>query len=498
MNFKDSLSSLAEAIFLKRPILKKVIQEYGHISLIDYATLFRENKETVSQEIKDEFIGEIVSETLVNFGTKRAESIRRQLQSYYYVVTTNHIGTIVHPFFVHANILSALPYIERQDRNHENTIILACSNISLNNSSLPVSLIFHDIQRGLHTLQKLNLLPSRHHNRPMYRLSAFKKNDLKRIYHSIKTSHLKKDNTISAIDKIESVIRTVYDRPEIFQYDYFSDQISMANSILWKNFFLKSGKEISNLVYFEQEMIVLNLIKKYHLFSNTNINQFIFNEEISKQIIYYLDNTDGAFSLKNKKGTFLFWFLPSGGNKRVGLYRRNKTLVSFDEVYQIPLTADSLNSLIEKHQLIPGTMLSFVVLYCYYGVKCLGGFNQIDYLYLINKAYSKIFLSDFLKQSYGNLLESLCGDFLIAPLKIDDIVVPATGIDFILYGGEKMYDVFKTNATALKLNEVIYLMFPDLYTILYKREERDDLLASISQFQIIQFFDLEKKLLTIP
>ncbi|MEI8096584.1 MAG: hypothetical protein WCG73_00545, partial [Candidatus Moraniibacteriota bacterium] len=196
------------------------------------------------------------------------------------------------------------------------------------------------------------------------------------------------------------------------------------------------------------------------------------------------------------KGTFLFWYFPQGSKRRIALRREGRELVSVDSVHRILLEPENIKTLIEQMELIPSTMLSLSILHCYYGVKCLGGFSQVNYLAYIEKAWNKIFHEEcFDEIMEKSPLQALCGDFIIGLLQTKERLVPATTLDFLLYESVETFDIFKKTTAIVTVAESMMLVFPELYTILYTPEERKKSLEKINRDTIFELLKLKNKML---
>ncbi len=479
----ETINKLKEAIYRKRPILQKILERQGSVSLSAYAETYAIHPmaKKFNPLLRQEFISEVALFTKELLGEKTAESVRRQLDEYYYVSTADHLGPLSHPFFVHANILTALPHMVRPSPDHGQVIVLACGNVSLGNSSLPRTILFHDPVSTEIGYEKIHLFPASERNAPVSRHLPFTKKTITTILASIQKKYSEQ-----LARKLTTLIDAVYGRFDVLSSRYFSEQITKTNADLWKRFFSKSDVVVPELVYLELEEIVSRLLIKHHLFSKTEISQMLFENSIQEKVLTSFDTIPGAFSVAEKKGTFLFWLLAKDGKSRVALWKKGNALVSLDDAYQIALTSETIGSYLKDGTLIPSIMLSLVTIACYYGVKCLGGFSQTTYLTEMLTAYKKIFPeSDIMQIATDDAFtETLASDFIIGLVDIHGQMLPATGLDFVLYNERGSWDAFKKTADAVSLEEALSLMLPELYTMLYSEHERDPELLAITRDDI--------------
>ncbi len=477
--------SLKDAVLRRRPVLKRIIETKGNEPLLDYALSYRSNKAKVDPVRKNELIEEIRSFTASLLGKEKGESVARQLSNYYYVSTTDHHGPISHPFFVSADILAALHRPELKDATHENLIVLACSNVSLGNSSYPRSLLFH---ASGPEYEKIHFFSARDRVSPVFRLKSFGTEALDRARRDIESKYSRGAYSKKLKNKLERVLGDIYDSPTVLELPNFADQITVTNLNLWRRLF---DVPISDLVYLELEKIVSNLIVQYHLSQETAIHRFIFDSGLYERMEKLFNGISGAFSKEKGTGTFLFWYFPEGARSRVSLVRKDTELVSLDGQYKIPLKPEHIGMLLKKQELIPSTMLSLAILSCYYGLKCLGGFSQVNYLTEIREAWDTLFDITGPKQDFE---ATLCGDFIIGLLEQGSDLLPATSLDFLLYGSHQSHSLFVESARNLTVTESLFLMLPELYQILYPQGEREPTLQAIDRNAIRGFLGLSGKI----
>lgn len=495
---------LKKAIFLKRPVLEEILAKSGDSSLLEYASTFSRNARKPDENLQEECISVIKNHTENILGSVVAESVTRQLRANYYVSTTDHLGPISHPFFVHADLLAAAPYVENPRADHENLIVLACSNVSLGNSSFPRSHLFHASDYPPDEYLRLNFFPAIDRGAPVFRFRPYSREDLARAFSSLSDRLHVKKLPHALLTKVRDLLSVIYGASQSLNRASYAEQITLTNDLLWQRFFSRSSIRLPRLIYLELESIVARLLSQHHMENNTAIHELLFNPEVLKKSESLFDTIPGAFSLEKRLGTFLFWFLPAGGTARVALWREEDMLVSEDEQYSIPLDPAEIRRLLEARQLIPNTMLSLIVLSCYYGLKCLGGFSQVNYLTRIDEAYGKIFPESVSARSAGDsFTKSLCGDFVIGLLRYANTeeLVPATGLDFVLYNQPDSWDLFLETTKIMTLTESFGLMFPELYRILYTEEERDADLDSLTRSDIMNLFQTIERInpcLTIP
>src|SRR6185295_16065973 len=148
---------------------------------------------------------------------------------------------------------------------------------------------------------------------------------------------------------------------------------------------------------------------------------------------------------------------------------------------------------------IPSLLLNYMVVSFYYGLKCLGGFNQVNYLTLMKNAYIKmnVELGNYrsIEVCARAQTKEMCDGFTVAFLGYGKgNIALSTGLDLILYDQpdslNKMMDICK-NVTV---NESIDPLLPEIYKISYDQKEWDDELISVTEKDIMHLSQLDKKI----
>src|SRR3989344_3558641 len=113
---EGQLDALKQLIWARRPILGEIMQKHGGKTLHRYSQDFMDaNPSPILDARKHELIA-IAQELLTDrLGVHVAERVARQLQKLPLVSTTDHHAIIQHPFFLNANIISAVPYLDIAD-----------------------------------------------------------------------------------------------------------------------------------------------------------------------------------------------------------------------------------------------------------------------------------------------------------------------------------------------------------------------------------------------
>ncbi len=497
---EENFSRLKEKVLEKRPVLREILHKRGTKKLYDYAKDYIDvNLNPPIKKRQDEFLHTFRKEVASRLGEEVAQSAVLQLEKHYFVSTADHHGPLCHPFFITSNLLTAAPYVESEDPFFNNVIVLACANVSLNNSSFPRGLLFHSHHEGKIQLNRLPFFPAADRLCPVFNYRAYTTDDINRAKNSLYSMVKKGEITSREVEIIQTLLDEIYLKPDHINSPNFSDQITKTNFDLWKRFFHSSKIVPPNLVYLEQESLVGRLLIDHHLYSDTSIHHILFDPSYHSHITLYFEGIQGAFSQEQQWGTYFFWALPKGQKYRLQLWKDGNFLVSSDRSYRLELTPDNVKKALENKEIIPNMKLCYMILAFYYGLKCLGGFSQINYLTFMKNAYIKM------QADQGNYrsievcaraqTKEMGGDYTLAFLKgSNGEVLPASGLDLILYGHENTWKIFVEGSKEITLDEAVSTLLPEFYRILYAETEREADLAAISTDAIIKLLQLDKKI----
>ncbi|MDD2807675.1 MAG: hypothetical protein PHW95_04115 [Patescibacteria group bacterium] len=497
---EEKIQTLREKVLEKKPVLKYIVTKHGQKVLYDYAKEYIEvNINPPIQRRQDDLITTIQKSVSGRLGEDIGQSVAKQLKKYYFVSTTDHHGPICHPFFLNGNLISSATYLENLDPTLSNVIVLACANISLNNSSFPRGLLFHSSIGNQQEMKRISFSPASDRLCPVYGYRPYTTNDTSRIKTELKK--LSRENKITEREeqKITEIISSIYESQQVMASTSYSEQLTKTNFELWDKFFTPNHIKAPNLIYIDQESIVAELIISYHLNQDTIINQFLFNPKIEPLIHQYFDGITGAFSLESESGTYFFWALPKGKKYRQQLWKRGTKLVTADGLFSVDLTPQGIAEGLISKQLIPSMLLTFIILAFYYGLKCLGGFSQVNYLTFMKQSYIKM-LTDFeyyksIEVCARSQTKELCGEVTLAFIKDHaDRLMPATGLDLILHGNDLTWKQFVELTKNITVSEALNPLMSEFYKIIYPEISRDPELASITPEQITELTGLSKKI----
>lgn len=495
----DGFLRLRRAVLDRRPILQEILQRDGQKKLYDYAQGYRAtNPSPQVAPRRAELIQTVRTEVAHRLGPVVADQVAAQLAKYYFASTADHHGPVTHPWFVNSNLLITAPLAEHADSTLQSVLAFGCANVSLNNPSFPRGLLFHTCRNGRVQQHRLSFLPSTAHSCSIYGFRAYTAREIKKVRTLLREKTRCGEVPRAVASTVDQVLTDIYDRPEILACPTYAEQVTKTNFALWKTFFPAGATPPPDLVYLEQETLVAQLLTDFHLDRDTTIHRLLFNPAHEALLAKYFDGLPYAFSTSEQRGTYLFWGLSPTKHDRVQLWKRGSWLVSADGAFRLELTPGALAAALQQQQIVPSVMLIFTVLAFYYGLKCLGGFSQVNYLTFMQRAYYR------LQREAGNGREAEICQAAETKATVDVTVaflgtpsgnlLPATGLDLLLYGDQHRWQRLVEELKVMTLEDALNPGMPDFYRIIYPGAEGDRSLLRLTPAEIATLTKLDKKI----
>lgn len=506
----SKLERIKQSIWKRRPILSEIMKKHGDKTLYRYSQDFMDiNPSPLLDARKPELIAtakELIEERL---GADVAAGVARQLTKYPLVSTTDHHGPIQHPFFLNANIVSAIPYLENTDPDLNYLIVFSFASVSVNNASAyPRGIIFHGDKNGSGSFVRLPILPDKLKMGVVYGTRSFTREDLTKAELELLKKEKGGEVALGRGEQIRNLMEEFCGDRQILGAPDLSEQITEMNFRLWPRLFHNAenrtaGCAIPDLIYLEIETLVRELMIKHHLTNPASpLYKVLFNGEYRALALKYFNNLPGAFSLENGWGSFFFWAvddklhrvqLKLGGNTTASLHSKHHS-------YSYELNPQEIEKALKERKIFPSMLLCYLLVSLYYGMKCLGGFCQVHDLTKTKEAWQKL-LREMNNESEADAVtpvqtKELGGDGLVlAYLKtVDGSLIPATGIDLVLEKTNTSYEKYVELSKRVTLSEMMNPMLPEMYTVLYPFPDREPELATLSPESILKETGLEEKL----
>ena len=508
-SIESTLQAIREAIWSRRPILGEIMRRHGDMNLFDYARDFMDvNDAPVLDPYKPEIIDTLAELIGQRLGPDVAARLRKQLKKFALVSTADHHSTIDHPFWVNANIISALPFLEKPDPDVFSLIVLSFASVSLNNADgFARGILFHGGMGNSSNLIRLPVLPDKIKMGIVYSARAFTREDLDRAEQSLAEKEASGEITPERLAGIKGFLEEYYGHPDVLAAPDLSSQITKINYKFWPKLFHPAKGEVAaqpmlDLIYFEIETLVTELLLRRHLTDNTLINRFLFDEKYQKLNLEHFDGIAGAFSKAKGWGTYMFWAIDSNLH-RVRLELEGNRLVSKTQPeLSVDFTPEAIAQALKEKRIYPAMLLCYVMVSLYYGMKCLGGFCQVHDLTVTKEAWEKVLRAmgenkeaDALKPIQT---KELGGDgMVLAYMRSADgkDLFPATGIDMYLSEKDTSVEKYMNRSKVTTMAEMMNPMLPVMYKTLFTADERDPALLTATPEQILAETGLQEKLL---
>ncbi|MDO8560325.1 MAG: hypothetical protein Q7S23_04830 [bacterium] len=504
-----NLSVLREAIWKRRPVLGEIMAKHGAQILHDYAQDFLDvNPAPRLDERKPELVAvarELIAKRL---GDEVAAGVAQQLARLPLVSTTDHHGPIDHPFFINANIISALPYVNATIPELRYLVVFSFASVSVNNASAyPRGIEFHGGVNGSGNFIRLPILPDRVKMGVVYGMRPFTREDLTKAEAEL----VKKEKNGEIADgrgqKIRALLEAYFATPQVLGEQDFASQISAINYRLWPTFFTPaagappaSGPKVPDLVYLDIETLVTELLLRHHLNNPSSLlYQLLFTPDYQRLALELFDGIPGGFSRQGDWGSFFFWAVDEKLH-RMRMLLDHGTLRTKTSQYVLPFTPEDIAEALRQKKIFPSMLLCYLTVALYYGFKCLGGFCQVHDLTLTKEAWRKLLAvvgkSDEAAALVPVQTKELGGDgMVLSYLKTaSGSLVPATGIDMALEESDTTFSVYARLARTVTLSEMMEPMLPEMYTVLYPVDQRDPKLLTVTPEQILRANGLQGKL----
>ena len=504
---KQIIEQIKEAIWRRRPILGDIMKGHGNDALCDYAQDFLDvNKAPVLDARKHELID--TAEELIGkrLGAHVGKAVARQLRKMPMVSTADHHGPIDHPFWVNANIITALPYADQTDPDVQFLVVFSFASVSINNASAyPRGILFHGGENGSGPLVRLPIMPDREKMGVVYGMRSFKLEDLDRAKADLVKRERAGEITDGRAAKITEILNDYFASADVLNAPDLASQITKINYRLWPKLFHQAhhkleATKIPDLIYLEIETLVTELLLRYHLDNSASlINKFLFDPKYQEQVQVLFNNIPGAFSHEKDWGTHLFWAVDEKLH-RVRLFLRNGFLESNEDNIRIAFTPEGIREALQNKKIFPSMVTCYLLVSLYYGMKCLGGFCQVNDLTMTKEAWQELL------KRMGEMVESDA----VAPVQTKELggdgmvlsylktptgdLVAATGIDMMLEEPETTFTGYRELAKRVTLSEIMNPMLPEMYTVLYSIQDRDPALTAVSPEAIMKAVDLHHKI----
>lgn len=482
----EIITALKTAIWARRPILGDIMTKHGSQNIFEYSLDFMDVNPAPLLDLRKEELISVFEELLGDrLGKQVAADVAAQLRSLALVSTTDHHSLIQHPFFLNANIISALPSIENTALDYRYLVVFSFASVSLNNASgYARGLMFHGGVKGSENMVRLPIFPDKLKMGVVHSTRAFNREDLSKAEDELMKREKKGEIAAGRGEKLRTLMEKYLGTDDVLSAPDLNTQFTKINYAMWPQFFhTREGvvsKRMPQLIYYEIETLVTEMLLRIHLKQPESLMyKILFDADYRPLLLKYFNNLPGAFSLEKEWGTYLFWGVDDKQH-RVRLKLEENKITSFGGTIQSELTPDALADALRSKKIYPSMMLCYLMVSLYYGMKCLGGFCQVHDLTLMKEAWAKL-LRDAGKEEEADATtpiqtKELGGDGMVLSYMYtpDKEAVPATGFDMLLdTDTDTTVGHFLDLSKKVTLAEIMNPMLPEMYTVLYPIDQRD-------------------------
>ncbi len=509
---EETLGKLCSAIWHRRPILGEIMQRHGNKILSDYSRDFMDvNASPLLDARKAELIDETEAMVTARLGAKVGKGVAKQLKKLPLVSTADHHAPIDHPFWVNANLISALPTLELHDKDVDINylVVFSFASVSLNNASgFPRGIQFYGGTNGSKNILRVPILPDKIKMSVVHNSRGYTKEEIEKTKQAIRHKVREGQITQERGEAVCGILDQYFGNDDVMSTPLLSEQITKINYALWPKFFHpaegsspeKGDHAMPDLLYLEIETLVTNMLKKRHLDDTTSLlHRVLFDTALRPDVLELFEAIPGAFSTAKNWGTYFFWGLDDKRH-RVRLKLEGDCIVSEDRSIDVPLTPADIRAALDRGAIYPSMLLCYLMVSLYYGMKCLGGFCQVNDLTFTKRAWTEL-LRRMGEEEEAAAQEpvqtkELGGDGMVLAYinSAEGTYLPASGIDMMLNPRDTRVEKYIERSRVVTLQEMMNPMLPEMYTVLYAQTDRDPALLSVTPEQILEGTGLQEKL----
>lgn len=445
-------ANILDTVFGAKPNLRTLVETHGEASYLSYlhaqAHTPISNSDTALNSLFLKTWEQLMRQ---HFDARLATELTDELKKNFFASTADHGGPICHAFFTNAFFARAL---HAHSQGKELVLTLPCSGVSLDNSSFPRGLFFHDKNLNIVRLH-IKSLAERHDS--VYSTSPYTKDDIARMEKEISTADI--SNEQKRI--LTSLVKDILDRDDQYARTTYDEQMIRVNWLLPK---YVRGYEHVEHISLGQEILTRELLLE-HLETDSLVARLLLDADVQNTYRELFDGVAGAHTDTANKGTHLFWGLDAMG-VRQQLSLRNDGWYTRDGELFLSLTKESIFAALKEKKIYPNMALTFIVLCFVHKLTCGGGFSQINYLSEMKSAYEKLCAAVGYTPGELPKTDVFTGELVITVLEKDGVTVPATLLDTILYQDDTTSATLKDAYKTTLLKDAIWAMMPEYYKII--------------------------------
>jgi hypothetical protein len=474
----NDFAALKSEVFAKQKVLAKIYARAGAQSLSDYVRGWAVSSPSENTRA---FFSQAQKLLLRVYPAELVGDVLRQTGQSPLVSTIDHHGILNHPFFVNSNLIFS------QQGSLKYLLCLSTAGVSLNNSSWPGCLL---LSRPDGRVERFSFFRDKIKTQTVLAVKSFNLEDVARVESHIKTADfLSKDNK----QRLLGLTQDIFQDPKIFAFSDFFEQAARVSAALWEKVF----PALPKLLYLPLEKLASKLVADEIAPQSGHILYKLFFtlpgwDSIEKHFLGSL----GAFS-GSHKGSFLFWGI-DGKGRRIHLKRQKDRLANGNFV--IPANAEFIINNLQTGKLYPTSLVCFLVL-LYYGITCLGGFNQVNWLTGIKEKFIDL-LAEWDEHDLADRIamvptENFAEGSLAFGLNQQGQIYKPTALDLFLRNDPGIYQKYRQLASQITLGESIDAALPEIYKVIIPAKDRNSNFLDITENDILNYSGLAGKIKSI-
>ncbi|WP_320044903.1 hypothetical protein [uncultured Desulfobacter sp.] len=399
LHSQSNASQYLEMVCHKLPVVKNILNTFGHMSLEAYTERFN-IPPGLSFQSRDDIWQAVFEQIHPILGKNIATRTANDLTASGTVMTTTHLGIDYFANSVQGNLIYGAGTL--MDRHKGTTIPIFCfGNVPLNSSTFARGLLVYASESGVKKELPLRLpvFPN-NENRTMTSLAKpFTMEMLQRAMQRTSTWGKKNQISIVTTQTILSLLEDEYADDRVLSQENYSTQAMIVNQRLGKRM-LKTSDHPPDIIYLEIEKITAFLLGKDLNRKNSLAYRIFFNTTLRNMVIQQLDGCSGCWFVDRLNarqtalgkpnatgtGTIFFWGIDAYG-RRVPLLLKSiendLCLCGRDDrgdYFTIHFTRDEIIQALEEQKLLPSLFTCFLLICFARGFNCVGGVFQGAYL----------------------------------------------------------------------------------------------------------------------
>lgn len=450
-------------------MLAKIYSIYGAQTISRYTASWQ----SLPLELGNPFLHYLKKGVTRLYGQAVAKAMAEEFATSGLASTIDHHGLFGHPFFLNSNLIFA----QRPDLRF--LPVFSTAGVSLNNSSWPGCLVLTNPQTG--KLVRISFYPDRYKTLAVYGLNKFGPSQVQKVLGQV---HSLNFLNFDQKTRLKVLLSNLFDNKTIIQAESFLDQASQYSTKLWKEIFPTAPR----LIYLPLECLVSDILINEIFFQPGHIlYQLFFTEPGWQSLDKHFYGVRGGYGAG--RGSFLFWGLNTPA-RRFALSRRDSVL-SGGSGYSVRLTPEEIAARLEARQLYPTSLVCFLVL-LFYGVTCLGGFNQTTWLTEIKRRFLALLEELGASEAVARISKLTTDNFAesgLAFLPAAQGLFKASALDLYIYQAE-FYQYAKL-AEHLTLAQSIESELPEIYRVVVPEPDRQPELSNITLAELGKVNGLE-------